>query len=893
MTRCPACATDLREPARFCPECGTPLGEASRTPTRAARSSSGGAADHGRFLPGTIVASRYRIVEMLGRGGMGEVHRADDLKVGQSVALKFLPEAVERDAGRLARFLNEVRLARQVAHPNVCRVYDIGEADGRHFISMEYVDGEDLASLLLRIGRFPQERAVEIARQICAGLGAIHERGILHRDLKPGNVMIDGRGRVRITDFGLAGAAAGVPVDDLRAGTPAYMAPEQIEGREVTVRSDVYAMGHVLFELFTGRRAFDEGAGAGGSRESAVPARPSRHVEGIDPAVERAILRCLERDPRDRPASALAVAAALPGGDPLAAALAAGETPSPEVVAAAGQVGALGPAAAAAALAVGLAGFLAAAVLQGRATYFGIVAPPRSAEVLEERARDLLRALGHVEAPADSARGFEYDQGFIDFVEAGSPSASSWDGLGEERLAAVRFWYRQSPRHLVAQAVWPRVTPSDPPAGEPGMIEVRLDARGRLLSLEAAPVDPGAALEEPESGTPPPLPDWSRLLGEAGLDPARLEAIRPRSPRAAFGDVRAAWRGPHPDRADLLLEVEAAAIRGRPVLFETRGPWRPSAPAAVPPVDVDVNRAYMVGVFVAAYFAGALLARRNLRLGRGDRRGALRVAAYVFALRMLAWLAGASHAPSPVDEWSLFERGLGRALYSAALVGMLYLALEPYVRRRWPETLISWSRLLAGRFRDPLVGRDVLLGLAAAAPILGFGLVFPLLLRALGIEPPQPFPLPLAGLSDAGRFVADLMFVQIRSLIGSMVLLMLLLLAQVVLRKRWLALAASFMVFTPVAALAAGGRGQIFEMLLAAVSIAVIIATMARLGLLATTVCVSAVNLFVTVPMTTDPSAWYAGRALAAILIAAALAVYGFRVSLAGRPLIADRALAG
>ena len=138
---------------------------------------------------------------------MGEVYRADDLKLGQPVALKFLPESVDRDPARLTQLHTEVRMARQVSHPNVCRVYDVGEFEGHTFLSMEYVDGEDLSSLLRRIGRFPEDRAIEVARQICAGLAAAHDRGVVHRDLKPANIMLDGNGRIRITDFGLAGAA--------------------------------------------------------------------------------------------------------------------------------------------------------------------------------------------------------------------------------------------------------------------------------------------------------------------------------------------------------------------------------------------------------------------------------------------------------------------------------------------------------------------------------------------------------------------------------------------------------------------------------------------------------------------------------------------------------------
>ena len=275
---CPACGARAAEGARFCAACGAPLegretvaqapgadetrltGPPVRGSVRSASSSSGWlsstpAIDHGRFAPGAMVDDRYRIIGLLGRGGMGEVFRADDLRLGQPVALKFLPPSVERDPARLIQFHNEVRTARQVSHSNVCRVYDIGEANGQHFLTMEYVDGEDLSSLLRRIGRLPEDKALQIARQICAGLHAAHERGVLHRDLKPANIMLDREGRVRITDFSLAAAAGAI--EDVRAGTPAYMAPEQLAGREVTVRSDVYALGLVLYELFTGRRALD------------------------------------------------------------------------------------------------------------------------------------------------------------------------------------------------------------------------------------------------------------------------------------------------------------------------------------------------------------------------------------------------------------------------------------------------------------------------------------------------------------------------------------------------------------------------------------------------------------------------------------------------------------
>jgi len=265
-----------------------------------------------------LIAERYRIVSLLGHGGMGEVFLADDLTLGQPVALKFLPESMT-DESMLERFRNEVRIARRISHPNVCRVYDIGQTNDQLFLSMEYVDGEDLSSLLRRIGRLPRNRALEIARKMCVGLAAAHDKGVLHRDLKPSNVMLDGRGEVRIMDFGLAGVAH--EIEDVRSGTPAYMAPEQLLGEEVTVRSDIYALGLVLYELFTGKPAFegktrDEILRA---RRESMPRRPSTLVPDLDPAVELVILRCLEREPEDRPSSALIVSAALPGGEYLIA----------------------------------------------------------------------------------------------------------------------------------------------------------------------------------------------------------------------------------------------------------------------------------------------------------------------------------------------------------------------------------------------------------------------------------------------------------------------------------------------------------------------------------------------------------------------------------------------
>src|ERR1700726_3105850 len=453
--RCPSCSSEIPSPSRYCSACGSlvdssndatliddKLGNEGETfapaaprrtpshpappPHRASRSSSSAsflsssaAIGGGRFTPGQIIADRYRVVALAGRGGMGEVYRAEDLKLSQIVAIKFLPASLSQDAGALARFHSEVRIARQVSHPNVCRVFDIGDADGVPFLTMEYVDGEDLASLVRRIGRLSTDKAIEIARQVCAGLAAAHERGVIHRDLKPANLMLDGAGRIRITDFGLASIAATLEAADLRAGTPAYMAPEQLEGKEVTVKSDLYSLGLVLYEILTGKRAFDASTlpELMKQREKSSPASPSSVVRDLDPAVERVILRWLDQDPARRPAAALQLAAALPGGDPLAAALAAGETPSPEMVAAAGQTEGIRPVLAVTLLALSAVGLLVLLFAADRYKLHNIARLDNAPEVLATHAREVIRQLGFTEPYADEAFSFSLQGDYLEYLQ--------------------------------------------------------------------------------------------------------------------------------------------------------------------------------------------------------------------------------------------------------------------------------------------------------------------------------------------------------------------------------------------------------------------------------------------------------------------------------------------
>jgi len=837
-----------------------------------------------RFLPGAMLASRYRVVALLGRGGMGEVYRADDLKLGQGVALKFLPASVENDPAHLERLLNEVRLARQVSHPNVCRVYDVGETQGRHFISMEYVDGEDLSSLLKRIGRLPNEKALHIAQQLCAGLAAAHEQGILHRDLKPANVMLDGRGRVRIADFGLA--AAGVVEGRIaREGTKAYMAPEQLAGLEATRRSDLYALGLVLYEVFTGRRAFpaDSEQELRRLQEESSPARPSSLVEGIGAEVERTILSCLEKDPALRPVSAVAVAAMMPGGDPLAAALAAGETPSPEMVAHAGPKGALTPRAAYALLAVVVALQIVAVTLADRASVLGWMPGIKSADVLESDARAILKRLGHDAVPVDSARGIypsDFYFSYITYIRERDTSPERWKALRQPGEASVEFDYRQRPRLLIPTGSTGNVLAHIEPPMEEGDEAVTTDLRGRLLFLH---VEPPRGERPVEDSTPS---DWSALFQLAGLDMQRFQPVKPTINPPVFADDRAAWSGTLPDFGDLPVRIEAAALRGKPVYFEMVAPWhRYWEVANKGPVEDGSFLLYNVAasVLLACVAAAALgLAVWNWRRGRADRRGAVRIAGVVLCLRFAWWVLGGHHVPAAWEEAQLLLGAATGALLAAGITWLLYVGLEPHVRRLHPTFMIAWARLLAGRVRDPLVGRDVLIGLAVGsiASIVSrqLNVVVPHLLALSAPPPPCFYPnVPWVGqpwtqtMLGGRHLLAAVPVIASESLSATFVLMMFLLGLRLVLRKDWIAIpvfVAVFTLFTPWSFMAGYTPVPLLCAFLGAIAWTWAIY---RLGFVAS--LAAAAGTFGHFPITGNVSAPHFGTGLAGVLFIVVLAV--------------------
>jgi tRNA A-37 threonylcarbamoyl transferase component Bud32 len=310
--KCPRCLNDNPEGTRFCGRCGRELpgsGETVASGTATFQTPTKG------LERGTMFARRFEIIEEIGRGGMGTVYKAYDNKIREVVALKLLKPEIASDLEVIERFRNEIKLARQVSHRHVCRMYDLGEEWLSIYISMEYVAGEDLKSFIRRSGHLNEAKAVGLAKQIAEGLAEAHRIGVVHRDLKPQNVMIDKDGNAKIMDFGIARSlhTKGVTGTGVIIGTPEYMAPEQAEGRDIDHRVDIYALGAILFEMVTGRVPF-EGATPLSivlKHRSEPPADPQTINLQLSPGLSRIILKCLEKSRDNRFRSAAEVLEAL------------------------------------------------------------------------------------------------------------------------------------------------------------------------------------------------------------------------------------------------------------------------------------------------------------------------------------------------------------------------------------------------------------------------------------------------------------------------------------------------------------------------------------------------------------------------------------------------------
>lgn len=838
--------------------------------------------------PGTMITDRYRIVSPLGVGGMGVVYRAEDLTLNQTVAMKFLPGELATNPLWLARLRNEARLARTVTHPNVCRVYDVGQADGAPFITMEFVPGEDLASLIRRIGRLPIEKAVEVARQICAGLAAAHRVGVLHRDLKPANIMLDADGNVRITDFGLAAVSGHVAAREIRAGTPAYMAPEQIAGRDVTWRSDLYALGLVLYELFSGSRAYSASSFEEYEQlhEHTTPRPLDEIVPDLPGRVEELILQCLEKTPEDRPGSALHVAAALPGVDVLRMSLTSGLTPLPDLIAVA-------PARSGGAHKRGLLVVLTLALLAGlsvlRTLYplewddLGTIQP----SALAERARRILEetdlSLGHAhesfgysiaeDAWPSVARVFDPENSAANVVPAfpGEPC----------------FFYRQSEKPFLPSAVenvfWRAgyATPDDPPLADARARAVLLDKRGQLILLGAAAHPLTSTQGSPSSVSADQL--RTGLLRAAGV--ANPEALKPGmvGPSVAPNGSCANYDLPineEDGRSSMVSTL--CSSRQNPTFFAV---GLKSDDANQQPDRLSQSARQQRSVILAQRILFLMLVAVVIPLGiaksrmtRVNYQGAVRLAVFVVALELIAAMLRLGNAVSGFDAVSQLAMAVVRAAGVAGLVGVSYLAIDAYARRLWPHLLVTWSRLLMGRMRDPDVAYHALVGVCVGC---WWSLAVSVERTAVKVAGWELRPM-FSGeriaekLHGTCSIVAGHLVTIERALVFGLLFMLLFVVIRKLIRQPVLAAMTCAVVLLPVI-IPRGANPYTAWLALGLCGTVVCVWIMMRYGLLAITVALMVTGILNTSPMNMSWRTWTSGIGMGAAMLVACLIAYGFK----------------
>ena len=413
-----------------------------------------------------------------------------------------------------------------------------------------------------------------------------------------------------------------------------------------------------------------------------------------------------------------------------------------------------------------------------------------------------------------------------------------------------------------------RVFGSNPPLNVSGMTLTIVDASGRLSEFVAVP-------QPREDGTPPVPADWNVLFDAAGIDMAAFKPVAPQMVPPVFADERLAWEGQLPELPDHTFQVEAAGYKGKPVYFFVGGPWSRSArsaPAAIPLFNVliaSMTALVMPGLMVA----GAVLARRNVKLGRGDRRGAFRAASFIFVAEMVVWVLNDHVLPLGVDVQRGFA-AMGTALFDGAVLWLTYLGLEPYIRRYSPDSLIGWTRLLAGRWRDPRVGADIMIGVSA-------GLAMTLLYAVHNIIPPllgQPEPMPLQVPGNALLGTREALAVLIARLANALLSAMLGVVGIVALliwlKRAWLAAIAGILVFTPVVLTGLFRPGTpVLDLIIGAGIITIFIVTIIRFGLLATMGALATHFVLLRAPLTVELSSW---RGSIALLFLSFVAIAGF-----------------
>jgi eukaryotic-like serine/threonine-protein kinase len=578
----------------------------------------------------------------------------------------------------------------------------------------------------------------------------------------------------------------------------------------------------------------------------------------------------------------------LPGGDPLAAALAAGETPSPEMVAAAGATEGIKPGLGLALIAIVLVGLVAHMFLGDRYRIQNLTPLNKPSEALLVRSQEIIQQLGFSGTPADSAYGFSTDYDYLNYIQQHDKSQSRWQRLSSDRPPTIFFWYRQSPRDIESDNFFNSVgagtvTLWEPPSDITGMISVSLDSQGRLRFFKRIPPE-----HDPPSAASPP-PDWSPLFAAAGLDPSTFTATAPEWADLLYSDTRAAWTHEITTPIRATERVEAAAYRGRPVYFRVLYPWADPWRDRVLHSSGHQKFANIVGVavFAALLLGSILIVKRNVKQKRGDVAGSWRLANFLFFVFLAMWALHAHHLAS-MGEFGTVVLALAWAFLISTFARQLYFGLEPFVRRRDPHTLIGWARLISGKIRDPLVGRDILIGTAYGVLLGAFESADNILLPLFGGSPPQPGTPSMESLMGVRPTLGSIFAYTWVYVLFSLGVFFLLFLVRLVVKKDWIA--AIVIVF--LGAITNTGGDYFWVTFLAAAIIWLsIYLVLRRFGLLALVVGLVVQNTLVTLPMTTHLGRWYASGAIVGMVTVVSVSLFAVYHALAGQPLFSTKAL--
>jgi hypothetical protein len=512
-------------------------------------------------------------------------------------------------------------------------------------------------------------------------------------------------------------------------------------------------------------------------------------------------------------------------------------------------------------------------------------------EVFAHKAKEILDQLGYSSVPTDSAYGFELYDDYVKYRRQNTDASTFKSDLARDRPGWIRFWYRQSPDILTPQSMntigpiyarlGTRVSQDDPPNDLPDMAKIVMDSQGRLLEFSAFPRMEGGPSKEA---------DWSVLFRAAGVDQSALTSVEPAGVPTTVSDMQRAWTGAWPGQPDEPLRVEAAAWRGRAVFFQVIGSW---GLRTQQPKQETIERlaltAISISVVLFSLLGGSYLAWRNVRLGRSDRQGAFRLALFAFCILMLSWLTGSDFKLDP-SGFNVGLNAMAECVGWSVVVGTMYLAIEPFVRKRWPHALISWNRVLEGRLRDPLVGRDLLVGVLFAA---GLSIVrtSTLLLEVMSPMLPEADVLnAMRGNAHALSFVLALIF---DSANIPLALFFLFCFFRIVFRNPWIASVAFFFLinaFVNLPSQSFSPNPEASGVLIGTLFCSLWLLAVTRFGLVGGMSMWFADRIF-RAEIMVNPSGWHAERMYLLLGAVGVLAVYAFVISVGNRPILSTKLL--